>query len=458
MFRQLLLLFLLSVVQYSNVNSQSTISIGNTVLLVDTIITGLDVPWELAIGGDGNVWMTERKGLVSRVGINSSNKTVLLDLTASVYQAGESGLLGMAFHPNFNVSPEVFIAYTYRENGSTFERLVKYRYVDDTLTDPDTLIEGIPGNNTHDGCRLLFMTDGTLLMTTGDAQNQNTPQNLNSLNGKVLRLNTDGSIPTDNPYSNSYVYSFGHRNAQGLCIGPAGKFYLSEHGPNTDDEFMVLEKGRNYGWPNVHGYCNLPAEITFCNANNVMEPMVTWTPTIAPSDMVYYQNAAFPEWNGCILMTVLKDKKIIALRMNSNGDSVLSQTHYLTNMFGRLRDIAVNQFGDIFIATNGASWNNSDPNTHSIIRLRFQNTSSIKTINSNSVSVYPNPSNGLLFIQSNLDIDTIIVYDYLHKSVYSSSGIDFNNKAIDISFLSAGVYYIKVQVGESIIYKKIIIN
>ncbi len=370
----------------------SVIKVGNTDVLADTVITGIDIPWEILWGPDNYLWITERIGIVSRIDPDNGNKTVILDIRNSVYQSGESGLLGMALHPDFSTTPEVFLVYTYGNSSDIKERLVKYRYNGTQLVDPDTLIEGIPGNTTHDGSRLLFLPDKTLLMTTGDAQNQSAPQNMSSLNGKVLRLNPDGSIPADNPVQGSYVYSFGHRNAQGLAAGPGGNIYLSEHGPNTDDEMMMLMKGRNYGWPTVRGFCNLPGEQTFCSANNVVEPLAAWTPTIAPADLVYYINPGFPEWDSCLLMTVLKDMKLVALKMNPDGTKVLQENHYLTNAFGRLRDICIGPQNEIYLATNGLSWSNDNPNTHSIIRLKPDNLTSVDKPKAQAARIYPNPS------------------------------------------------------------------
>ena len=196
--------------------SQTTITVGTTEVEVDTVYTGLDIPWEILYGPDGYIWTTERKGIVSRIDPVAKTKTVVLNLTASVYQASESGMLGMALHPDFESTPEVFIAYTYGTFSNIKERFVKYTYDGTSLVNPVTLIEEITGNTTHIGARFQFLSDNTLIVSTGDAQNTSLPQNLSSLSGKVLRMNTDGTIPADNPITDSYVYSFGHRNVQGI--------------------------------------------------------------------------------------------------------------------------------------------------------------------------------------------------------------------------------------------------
>jgi glucose/arabinose dehydrogenase len=296
-------------------------------------------------------------------------------------------------------------------------------------------------------------------MTTGDAQNTSLPQNLNSLSGKVLRLKTDGSIPADNPFTNSYVYSFGHRNAQGMLLHPNGKVYLSEHGASTDDEFQILYAGRNYGWPNVEGFCDTPGEQTFCTANNVVEPLVAWSPTIAPSDMVYYQNSAFPEFHNAILMTVLKDKKVIALKLNAAGDSVLSETHYLTNTFQRLRDICIGNNKEIYLATNGSSWSNTNPNTHLIVRLTPPVPSvSVNEFQNALFKIYPNPFNDFITIENAEQKDLVIHINDLSGRNCLNNTMNSEIQRIDVSGLAKGVYIINLadKSGKVLLTQKLI--
>lgn len=425
--------------------AQSTLTIGSTSVTVDTVASGLDIPWEITWGPDNHIWTTERKGIVSRINPVTKTKTQILDITSIVYQQAESGLLGLALHPDFTNTPEVFLAYTFGTFSNIRERLVKYTYNGSSLVSPVILIDSIVGNTTHDGARLIFLPDTTLLMTTGDAQNTTLPQNLNSLSGKVLRLKTDGSIPTDNPFTNSYVYSLGHRNAQGMLLHPNGKVYLSEHGASTDDEFQILYAGRNYGWPNVEGFCDTPGEQTFCTANNIVEPLVAWSPTIAPSDMVYYQNSAFPEFHNAILMTVLKDKKVIALKLNAAGDSVLSETHYLTNTFQRLRDICIGNNKEIYLATNGASWSNTNPNTHLIVRLTPPVPSvSVNEIQNDLFKIYPNPFRDFITIENAEQKEIVIQINDLSGRNYLINAINSEIQRIDVSSLAKGVYIVNL--------------
>jgi glucose/arabinose dehydrogenase len=438
--------------------SQSTILVGATEVEVDTVYTGLDIPWEIVYGSDGYIWTTERKGIVSRIDPVAKTKTVVLNLTSTVYQASESGMLGMALHPDFENTPEVFIAYTYGSFSNIRERFVKYTFDGTSLVSPVTLIEDITGNTTHIGARFQFLPDNTLLVSTGDAQNTSLPQNLSSLSGKMLRMNADGSIPADNPITDSYVYSFGHRNVQGIVRAPNGIIYLSEHGASTDDEFQILEVNRNYGWPNVEGFCDLAGEQTFCAANNVMEPLAVWTPTIAPSDMIWYENPEFPEFDGKILMTVLKDKKIVAIELNADGTQYVSEAHFLTNQFGRLRDICEGADKELYLATNGASWSNTNPNTHSIIRLRVKNNAGITNVNKGTLKIYPNPvaENFTLEVSESLIGGSYLIQDISGRTV-ASGDIQSVSQQISAEQLEKGIYEVTVVLNqEKIVTKKIV--
>ena len=436
--------------------SQSNITVGSTTVEVDTIYTGLDIPWEIIYGPDGFIWTTERKGIISRIDPVAHTKTVILNIVSSVYQNSESGLLGMALHPDFATTPEVFLAYTYGSFSNIKEKVVKYTYNGTSLVNEVILIDNIIGNTTHNGSRIAILPDNTLLFSTGDAQNQSLPQDVNELNGKVLRINLDGTIPADNAFAGNPVYTYGHRNVQGILQHPNGKIYVSEHGASTDDEFQILESGRNYGWPNVEGFCDPGGEESFCNANNVMEPLVAWTPTNAPSDMVYYENPLFPEFDGRVLMTVLKDKRIIAMDLSADGLSVADEDHYLINQFGRLRDICVGPQKEIYLATNGASWSNTNPNTHSIIVLRALDETGLTQLSQESFQVFPNPAKDQLNVLSPSEIsENYFLLDSQGRKVLAGklTGI---STIIDISKLAAGNYL--VQVGEEQMPVRIVKN
>ena len=332
----------------------TTFPVGTTTVTASALAGNLTTIWELAWGPDNFIWMTERAGRISRVNPATGQVSLLLALP-DVTENNESGLLGLAI----DAAPTglaagsywVFVVYNYTDQGALKEKLVRYTYANGALANPLVLLGNIVATTNHSGSRLLLLRDRTILMTTGDALQTSEAQNPASLNGKILRLNLDGTIPATNPTAGSYVYTLGHRNPQGLVQLPNGRIYSSEHGPNNDDEINKIEAGRNYGWPNVEGFCDLPAEVTFCTANNVREPLTTWTPTIAPAGLTYYDHPAIPGWRGSLLLAALKGSKLVQLPLDASGLAILTRTDFLAG-FGRLRAICVSPQGRVYVGTS----------------------------------------------------------------------------------------------------------
>ncbi len=373
--------------------SESQQIIGNTTIDTTTLLSGIDTPWEILWGPDNFIWFTERQGTVSRLNPESGQRTVILTIE-DAFEYGEGGLLGMALHPDFSESPYVYLVYNYTAGALIKERLVRYIWNGTILLGQEILIDGISANSYHNGSRLVFGPDGKIYMSTGDAGNTSNSQNLNSLSGKILRINPDGSIPSDNPDPGSYVWAYGLRNSQGLVFTPQGFLYGSEHGPDTDDELNLLESGRNYGWPNVAGFCNLPNEITFCNENNVREPLVAWTPTLAVAGIEYYNHPDIPEWQNSILMTSLKASKLVSLKLSSDGLSIIEQSDYLVNAYGRLRDVCVSPDGRVFIGVSNRDGRGTPrPGDDKIIQIKSTTSTSIseQPTNKNYIRIFPNP-------------------------------------------------------------------
>ena len=354
---------------FTSLNTFAQITVGNTTLQVREVIGNLDIPWEIKWGYDGFIWMTERPGIVSRVNVETGEKNVILDIQNTVYSGNnEAGLLGMEFHPEFSTNHILFMTYTFIQGNQIKERLSSFTYNinSETLENEQILLNNINGYTTHIGSRILALEDLTILISTGDAQDQPASQDVDELTGKILRMdiseNNFGGIPADNPIPNSYVWSWGHRNAQGLELAPNGIIYSSEHGPTTDDELNILVPNRNYGWPYVQGFCDEPTETDFCEQNNVVEPLVNWTPTIAPSDIIWYDHPAIPEFQNTLLMTVLKNKMLVRFEFSEDGQSVTNETEFFQYEWGRLRDICVSPDGKIYLATNGNTWPSQPPN------------------------------------------------------------------------------------------------
>ena len=317
---------------------------------IKVLASGLSHVWDMALAPDNKLWFTERGGKVSQLDPVTGNVKEILRIN-EVEEKGEGGLLGLALHPEFNTTPEVFVVYNFNDNGRYEEKVVKFTYNGTTLINPVILIDDIAAETYHNGSRLLISNDRKLFISTGDAGDQSTPQNIGSVNGKILRINLDGSIPADNPSPTSPIWSYGHRNAQGLIIAN-GKMYSSEHGPNSNDEINIIEKGRNYGWPNVEGKCDLPDEQTFCTANNIVEPIYTWTPTIAVCGIDYYNHDLIPQWKNSIIMATLKESKLYQLKLNEAGTEIESVNEIISGTYGRLREVHVTSDGKIYVSTS----------------------------------------------------------------------------------------------------------
>jgi glucose/arabinose dehydrogenase len=320
---------------------------------IQVLTQNLNFPWELVWGPDNMLWMTERGGKVSRVNPSNGSLDVLITVP-DVKSIGEGGLLGMVLHPDFSTNPYVFLVYNYEKSGIYTEKIVRYTYNGTTLINPIIILDNIPAANFHNGARLLISTDLKLFISTGDATNQQTAQSLNSRSGKILRINLDGTIPSDNPISGNPLWSYGHRNPQGLVFAN-GKLYSSEHGPDKDDEINVITKNRNYGWPSVNGFCNESAEQSFCNANNVAEPLKSWTPTIAVSGFDFYNNEALSQLKNSLILATLKDQTLYQLKLNLTGDKIEETKELFRGTYGRLRDVCVGADGKIYVATSNGS-------------------------------------------------------------------------------------------------------
>ncbi|MCF6410393.1 PQQ-dependent sugar dehydrogenase [Pseudalkalibacillus salsuginis] len=220
--------------------------------VVETLATQLDVPWQINIVEDTVYYLSGRPGEIIRIQ-EDSKETQTVDLTKDVVSETESGLLGFHIIDGSREPLEAFLYHTYEEGGRLLNRVVKVQQEGSTWKETDILIEGIPGGPIHDGGRLAVGPDEKLYITTGDAGESGLAQDRSSLAGKILRLNLDGSVPADNPFPDSPVYSYGHRNPQGIDWTEDGKMYSAEHGSTGHDEINEIVAGGNYGWPVIQG-------------------------------------------------------------------------------------------------------------------------------------------------------------------------------------------------------------
>lgn len=301
---------------------------------VTTIAEGLRVPWALAFLPDGDLLFTERGGSVRIVKDGVLQQEPVAQL-ANVAAIGEGGLLGMALHPSFSSNHYIYFYYTYSvSGGATKNRLARMSYVDGVLSDETILIDAVPGANIHNGGRIKFGPDGYLYIGTGDAAEPSQAQDTSSLAGKILRVTGDGVAAPGNPFGNR-VYTYGHRNPQGLAWDDAGQLWASEHGQEGTDELNKITAGKNYGWPTIVGD----------EQQSGMETPIanSGTDTWAPSGMSIIGSTAY--------IASLRGAAITAITLPS-GTPI---TQYLKNEYGRMRDVVIGPDGMMYVSTSNTS-------------------------------------------------------------------------------------------------------
>ena len=317
---------------------------------VEKVVGGLEVPWSIVWAPDGRMIFTERPGRV-RVFQNGNLKEKPLFVVPDVEPTGESGLMSIVLHPQFGTNHFLYLSYAYGGDGVQV-RVVRYRESPEGFIDRKVIIEKIPAAQFHAGCRLRFGPDGKLYLTTGDATKRELAQQLDSLAGKTLRLNDDGTIPSDNPFvgqanARPEIWSYGHRNSQGLDWQPeTNLMFQTEHGPSGfdgprgGDEVNIVEKAKDYGWPLIH-HKETRAGLE--------SPLLEYTPSCAPASGMFYRGSAFDAFKGNFFFGCLRGEGLV--RVVLNGRTVLGQEVLITK-YGRIRDVAEGPDGFLYFSTS----------------------------------------------------------------------------------------------------------
>lgn len=315
----------------------------------EIIAENLEIPWSIQKEGD-TFFLTERSGTIMQIK-NGENIRQEVELAKELSTVSEAGLLGFVLDPEFSQNNLAYAYYTYEDRNGKFNRIVTLRLNEDIWQEENILLNEIPSGRVHHGGRLELGPDNKLYATTGDASVPEIAQDLDSLGGKILRMNRDGSVPDGNPFSNSYVYSYGHRNPQGLTWSTDGKLYSSEHGNSANDEVNLIEAGQNYGWPIIEGVEEQEGmeSPVFTSGNSE-----TW----APSGMDYYDDTVY--------VAGLRGEAVFEFNLETG-----EQREEISG-FGRIRDVLIEDDQLYFISNNTDGRGDPNETDDKLYRLSIQ--------------------------------------------------------------------------------------
>ena len=327
---------------------------------IETLAQNLNFPWSIAFLPDGDYLVTLRIGEMLRISASGEVSEPITGLP-DAYVESQGGYFDVILDPDFALTQTIYLSFAYGTAAKNGTRIVKGILNGLAIENLQTLFTVSPLKDTpvHYGGKMVFLADGTLMMTTGDGfEYREAAQDRFSLLGKIIRINTDGSVPLDNPYADGSqgdprVWSYGHRNPQGLAFDTdLGVVYMHEHGAQGGDELNKILPTLNYGWPAVTKGVNYSGAYVspLTSAPGVEEPLTYWVPSIAPSGLAIYRGAAFPEWQGDLFIGALVDEEVRQLKIEAN--KVLNEKPMFTEINARVRDIRVGPDGFLYILTD----------------------------------------------------------------------------------------------------------
>ncbi len=328
--------------------------------VVASVATGFSRPWGMAFLPDGRLLVTERTGGLKLVSTNGE----VADVTGvpNVAVVGQGGLLDVILDPDFPTNRRLYLSHAFSRGGRHGTAVVRAELSGTRLENVTTIFEmdSLGRTGRHFGSRFAFLADGTLLFTIGDRGERNRAQSLSDHAGSTLRINTDGTIPQDNPFvgrpeAKPEIYTYGNRNAQGMTVHPqTGVVWQHEHGPRGGDEINIIEAGNNYGWPVItYGEEYSGGEIGGTEAPGMEQPVIHWTPSIAPSGMGFYTGDRIPSWQGDLFVGALAGQHL--RRVVVDGTEVVEQEVLLDGEVGRIRDVETGPDGYLYLITDASS-------------------------------------------------------------------------------------------------------
>lgn len=303
---------------------------------IKILATNLKKPWAIAFGQD-KIFVTEKEGDIRVIEADSLLEEPLATLRVAKVFGG--GLLGITTHPDFANNHFLYVYYTYSEGDKLWNKVLRITESDNKIVDATTIIDKIPASQFYNSGVIKFGPDGKLYVATGiPSEFAHDPQDPSSLGGKILRLNDDGTIPTDNPFPNSPVFSLGHRDIQGMSWDRNGQLYVTEFGPTKNDEINLVEAGQNYGWP----------ESECAASEKFLASVMCYDPSIEPGGIVFYSGDKL-EYTDSLIMATLRGSNLYKLDVTDNGIS--SQKSILSGL-GRIRDVAQGPDGYLYVITS----------------------------------------------------------------------------------------------------------
>jgi glucose/arabinose dehydrogenase len=325
------------------------------------IAKNLDHPWSMAFLPDGSVLVTERSGRLRLIKSDVLQPQAISGVPA-VHTGSQAGLFDIVLHPNFAQNSLVYLTYAAGTKGANGTQVARARFDGSALRDLQVIFKAMPLKDTdnHYGGRMAFLPDGTFALTIGEGfEYREKAQDLSSDLGKVVRLNDDGTVPQNNPFigqsgARPEIYSWGHRNEQGLVFdAQSGRLWETEHGPRGGDELNLIVAHKNYGWPVItYGMDYSGAYVSpYTQRAGLEQPLIYWTPSIAPSGLAIYRGDKFPAWNGDLFVGALAFKHLRRVHLDAQGN-VISQEQLLNDKHWRIRDVRVSPDGYLYVSTD----------------------------------------------------------------------------------------------------------